>query len=120
MRRNNMKTSNEPAVVYGAMPSILELQDSIVQKIKSEQDTKVLYVINQLLKDNRIEKLRQFVYAHFDESFAKSLEQQNFFIDKPFPQDAFLSDNEVINQAEESPIADKETVEFAFSKWELA
>jgi hypothetical protein len=32
----------------------------------------------------------------------------------------FLSDDEVIEQAQESPIADKETVAFSFSKWELA
>lgn len=112
-----MKTSKEPAVAYGATPSLQELQNSIVQKIRGEQDTKVLFVINQLLKDHRVEKLRDFVYAHFEESFAQYLEQQNFFIDKAFPQDNFLSDEEIIEQAEESPIADKESVAFAFSKW---
>lgn len=112
-----MKTSKEPAVAYGATSSLQDLQNSIVQKIRGEQDTRVLFAINQLLKDHRVEKLREFVYAHFEESFAQYLEQQNFFIDKPFPQEALLSDKEIIEQAEESTIADNESVAFAFSKW---
>ena len=76
-------------------------------------------VLDKLLNASKAEKIKEFVYANFNPDFAKSLEEQNFFIDRPFPQEDFLSDNEVIDQAEESPIADKETVAFAFSKWNV-
>ena len=116
-----MKKVEEPAVVYGTSTlSLQDLQNSIVQRIQRENDTKILSLVDKLLNAGKAEKIKEFVYANFNPDFAKSLEEQNFFIDRPFPQDDFLSDNEVIDQAEESPIADKETVAFAFSKWELA
>ena len=116
-----MKQVEEPAVAYGVTTlSLQELQSSIVQRIQCEKDAKILSLVDKLLTANKAEKMKEFVYANFHPDFAKSLEEQNFFINKPFPQDDFLSDNEVIEQAEESPIADKETVAFAFSKWELA
>lgn len=116
-----MKQVEEPAVAYGVTTlSLQELQSSIVQRIQCEKDAKILSLVDKLLTANKAEKMKEFVYANFHPDFAKSLEEQNFFINKPFPQEDFLSDDEVINQAEESPIADKETVAFAFSKWELA
>lgn len=85
-----MKQVEEPTVVYDTtLPSLQDLQSSIVRRIQCETDTKILSLVD-------------------------------FFIDKPFPQEDFLSDNEVIDQAEESPIADKETLAFAFSKWDIA
>jgi hypothetical protein len=115
-----MKKVEEPAVVYGtSLPSLQDLQNSIVKRIQCEKDTKILSLVDKLLNASKAEKIKEFVYANFHPDFAKSLEEQNFFIDRPFPQDDFLSDNEVIDQAEESPIADKETVAFAFSKWNV-
>lgn len=116
-----MKKVEEPAVVYGtSLPSLQDLQSSIVKRIQCEKDTKILSLVDKLLNASKAEKIKEFVYANFNTDFAKSLEEQNFFIDRPFPQEDFLSDDEVIEQAQESPIADKETVAFAFSKWELA
>lgn len=116
-----MKKVEEPAVVYGTSTlSLQDLQSSIVQRIQCEKDTKILSLVDKLLNASKAEKIKEFVYANFNPDFAKSLEEQNFFIDRPFPQDNFLSDNEVIDQAEESPIADKETVAFAFSKWDIS
>lgn len=121
IRRNNMKQVEEPAVVYDTtLPSLQDLQSSIVRRIQCETDTKILSLVDKLLNASKAEKIKEFVYANFHPNFAKSLEEQNFFIDKPFPQEDFLSDNEVIDQAEESPIADKETLAFAFSKWDIA
>jgi hypothetical protein len=116
-----MKKVEEPAVVYGTSTlSLQDLQNSIVKRIQCEKDTKILSLVDKLLNAGKAEKIKEFVYANFNPDFAKSLEEQNFFIDRPFPQEDFLSDDEVIEQAQESPIADKETVAFSFSKWELA
>lgn len=115
-----MKQVEEPAVVYGTSTlSLQDLQNSIVQRIQREKDTKILSLVDKLLSANKSEKIKEFVYANFNPDFAQRLEEQNFFIDRPFPQDDFLSDDEVIEQAQESPIADKETVAFAFSKWNV-
>ena len=115
-----MKQVEEPAVVYGTtLPSLQDLQSSIVRRIQCEKDTKILSLVDKLLNASKTEKIKEFVYANFNPDFAKSLEEQNFFIERPFPQEDFLSDNEVIDQAEESPIAAKETVAFAFSKWNV-
>lgn len=115
-----MKEVEEPAIVYGASTlSLQDLQNSIVQRIQCEKDTKILSLVDKLLTASKAEKIKEFVYANFHPDFAKSLEEQNFFIERPFPQEDFLSDDEVIEQAQESPIADKETVEFAFSKWNV-
>ena len=73
-----MKKVDEPAVVYGtSLPSLQDLQSSIVKRIQCEKDTKILSLVDKLLNASKAEKIKEFVYANFNPDFAKSLEEQN-------------------------------------------